>query len=51
MSSENGDDTDMIELKDPDLDYKKDISVHHIGICIMQRDRSASGLTLNTVYY
>ena len=35
MSSEN---------EVPDLEGKKDITVHHTGICLMQIDRSTSGL-------
>ena len=41
MSTEADDTADMIELKDPDLEVKKDILVHHTGIYLMQTDRSA----------
>ena len=44
MTSDDDNETSKIELKDPDLESKKDISVHHTGICLMQIDRSTSGL-------
>ena len=43
---DNDDDECMIEVKDPDLDDQRNISSHHNGICLMQTDRSATGLNL-----
>ena len=42
----NDDDECMTEVKDPDLDDQRNISSHHNGICLMQTDRSATGLNL-----
>ena len=36
----NKDEEDMIEVKGPDLDNKRDISVYHNDMCLMQTDRS-----------
>ena len=40
------DEEDMIELKDPDLDDQRNISEHHTGKCLIQTDRSSTGLNL-----
>ena len=36
----------MIEVKNPDLDVQRGISVHHNGMCLMQADRGSAGLNL-----
>ena len=46
VDSDNDDDECMTNLKDPDLDDQKYITLHHNGICLMQTDRSAAGLNL-----
>ena len=46
MKDDDGDKEKMTEIKDTDIGDKKNISVHHTGICLMQTDQSSAGLNL-----
>ena len=46
VDSDNDNNENIIELKDPDLNDQKDISTHYNGLRLIQTDRSSAGLNL-----